>query len=155
MLQIQWKYVKSLPNYFIARPGIQTILEHSYLYRSSRYYESIRATTWSETNMWVILNIVILSLVLTIIFSMASYSTSSSSSFSPSSSHSSSSSMSSTGDLKHKVKYFLMSNLLIFVFFYLQLSQLLLSALKTDKPRLRREFYYPEHIALTGQYYPR
>eukprot|EP00090_Calanus_glacialis_P019943 TRINITY_DN30615_c0_g1_i1.p1 TRINITY_DN30615_c0_g1~~TRINITY_DN30615_c0_g1_i1.p1 ORF type:complete len:112 (-),score=13.07 TRINITY_DN30615_c0_g1_i1:110-445(-) len=68
---------------------------------------------------------------------MASYSTSSSSSFSSSSSHSSSSSMSSTGDLKHK------------------LSQLLLSALKTDKPRLRREFYYPEHIALTGQYYPR
>eukprot|EP00091_Calanus_sinicus_P002931 TRINITY_DN1306_c0_g1_i1.p1 TRINITY_DN1306_c0_g1~~TRINITY_DN1306_c0_g1_i1.p1 ORF type:complete len:110 (-),score=10.04 TRINITY_DN1306_c0_g1_i1:84-413(-) len=68
---------------------------------------------------------------------MASYSTSSSSSFASSSSHSSSSSMSSTGDLKHK------------------LSQLLLSALRTDKPRLYREFYYPEHIALTGQYYPR
>merc|ERR1712042_197783 len=36
-----------------------------------------------------------------------------------------------------------------------QLTQLLLTSLKTNKPRLRREFYYPEHIALTGHYYPR
>eukprot|EP00092_Neocalanus_flemingeri_P002016 GFUD01002149.1.p1 GENE.GFUD01002149.1~~GFUD01002149.1.p1 ORF type:complete len:107 (-),score=22.91 GFUD01002149.1:341-661(-) len=65
---------------------------------------------------------------------MKSYSSSSSSS---SSSYSSSSSSSSSCDLQQ------------------QLSELLLTAMKTDRPRLYREFYYPEHIALTGHYYPR
>merc|ERR1712183_870679 len=52
-------------------------------------------------------------------------------------SSSSSSRVSSGGDLKH------------------QLSQLFLTAMKTDRPRLYREFYCPEHIALTGRHYPR
>merc|ERR1711970_165305 len=69
---------------------------------------------------------------------MASYSISSSSSSSQSySSSSSSSSKVSTSDLNTKLK------------------DLLLTALRTDKPRLCREFYLPQHIALSGQYYPR
>merc|ERR1711964_729528 len=58
-------------------------------------------------------------------------------SYSISSSSSSSSSRVSTSDLNTKLK------------------ELLLTALKTDKPRLCREFYLPQHIALSGQYYPR
>merc|ERR1712096_502657 len=58
-------------------------------------------------------------------------------SYSQSSSSSSSYSRVSSGNLQH------------------QLSEILLTAMKTDRPRLYREFYYPEHIALTGHYYPR
>merc|ERR1711892_1257841 len=72
-------------------------------------------------------------------FIMASHSvsSSSSSSYSSSSSHSSSSSASSGNMIQQ------------------QLTEVLLSALRTDRPRLYREFYYPEHISLTGHYYPR
>jgi len=65
-----------------------------------------------------------------------SYSTSSSHSFNSHSSSSSSSNV-TTGAITDR------------------LFQILLSALKTNKPRLWREFYYPEHISLTGHYYPR
>merc|ERR1711964_750107 len=70
---------------------------------------------------------------------MASYSSSSSHSFNSYSSSSSSSSSSNvtTGAITDR------------------LFQVLLFALRTDKPRLWREFYYPEHISLTGHYYPR
>merc|ERR1739838_301073 len=69
---------------------------------------------------------------------MESYSQSSSSSSSYSSSASSSSSSRvSSGNLQH------------------QLSEILLTVMRTDRPRLYREFYYPEHISLTGHYYPR
>merc|ERR1711955_50206 len=66
---------------------------------------------------------------------MASYS------FSASSSHSSSSSSSSSSVTTGAILD--------------QLNQVLLTALRTDKPRLWREFYYPERISLTGHYYPR
>merc|ERR1712106_1230703 len=66
-----------------------------------------------------------------------SISSSSSSSYSSSSSHSSSSNASSGNMIQQ------------------QLTEVLLTALRTDRPRLYREFYFPEHISLTGHYYPR
>merc|ERR1711872_61655 len=36
-----------------------------------------------------------------------------------------------------------------------RLCALLFSALRTDKPRVYREFYLPWHISLSGHYYPR
>ena len=51
--------------------------------------------------------------------------------------------------------WILSSLLIVFLFDCFKISDRFYESMKTDLGRLRREFYTPEPISLTGNYYPR
>ena len=51
--------------------------------------------------------------------------------------------------------WILSSPLIVFLFDCFKISDRFYESMKTDLSRLRREFYTPEPISLTGNYYPR
>ena len=51
--------------------------------------------------------------------------------------------------------WILSSPLIVFLFDCFKISDRFYESMKTDLGRLRREFYTPEPISLTGNYYPR
>ena len=51
--------------------------------------------------------------------------------------------------------WILCSPLIVFLFDCFKISDRFYESMKTDLGRLRREFYTPEPISLTGNYYPR